>query len=96
VIIPFEFAKFVIPAAEKVKLNKLLLPKGVKVSIVGYAQKSSSQPDLGLSLDRALEVKRAILKINPSAKVTVIGMGNKNFAPCKPFKNKCAVVSLQS
>jgi hypothetical protein len=95
VIIPFEFAKYSIPASERVKLNKLLLPKGVQVKIVGYSQRSNSQPDLGLSLDRAIEVKKAILKINPSAKVTVLGQGNKKFAPCTPYKNKCAVISLR-
>jgi hypothetical protein len=95
-IIPFEFAKFAIPSTERAKLNRLLLPKGVTVQVVGYAQRNNNQPDLGISLDRALEVRKAILKINPTAKVTVIGMGNKRFAPCTPYMNKCAVIQIRS
>jgi outer membrane protein OmpA-like peptidoglycan-associated protein len=95
-VIPFDFAKFTLTNSDREKLKQLRLPKGATVKITGYAQRNNSQPDLGLSLDRAIEVKKAILEMNPSAKVSVVGRGNRPFAPCAAYRNKCAVISIRS
>lgn len=95
-VVSFNFAKYNIESAEEKKLRKLLTTVGVKIKVTGYAQKSKSQPDIAISLDRAIEVKKAILKLNPTAEVSVIGLGNRPQPVCSAYKNKCAVISVQS
>jgi outer membrane protein OmpA-like peptidoglycan-associated protein len=95
-VVSFNFAKYEIKKAEEKKLRALLTTVGVKIKVTGYAQKSKSQPDIAISLDRAIEVKKAILKLNPTAEVSVIGLGNKPTPICRAYKNKCAVISIKS
>ena len=95
-VVSFKLAKYNMERAEELKLRKLLTTVAVKVQVVGYAQKSKSQPDIAISLDRAIEVKKAILKLNPTAQVSVLGLGSKTQPICKAYKNKCALISFKS
>lgn len=94
-VVSFKLAKYNMESAEELKLRKLLTTVNVKVNVTGYAQKSKSQPDIAISLDRAIEVKKAILKLNPTAQVSVIGLGNKSQPICNAYKNKCALISFK-
>lgn len=95
-VVSFKLAKYNMESAEELKLRKLLTTANVKINVVGYAQKSKSQPDIAISLDRAIEVKKAILKLNPTAQVSVIGLGSKPQPICSAYKNKCALISFTS
>lgn len=95
-VVSFKLAKYTMLSEEELKLRKLLTTVNVKVNVTGYAQPSKSQPDIAISLDRAIEVKKAILKLNPTAQVSVIGLGSKPQPACKAFKNKCALISFKS
>lgn len=95
-VVSFKLAKYNMLPAEELKLRKLLTTVNVKVKVTGYAQPSKSQPDIAISLDRAIEVKKAILKLNPTAQVSVVGFGSKFQPVCKPYKNKCALISFSS
>lgn len=95
-IVSFKFAKYEMLTAEERKLRKLLTTVAVKIQVKGYAQKSKSQPDIAISLDRAIEVKKAILKLNPTAQVSVIGLGSKPQPQCRAYKNKCAIITIKS
>lgn len=67
----------------------------VQVNLVGYAQKTGTRDDLRLSLDRAIEVKKAILKIAPKVKVTTYGGGTKKVSQCKKYQNRCVVINVK-
>lgn len=84
-----------VPASGAPKLSKLTLETGSVVKVFGYTKKSGTKNDLELSLDRALEVKKALLKLNPYIKVIVAGMGSKVNKKCVTYKNYCAVVTVQ-
>ena len=94
-VVSFKFANYNIKRAEEKKLRTLLTTVGVKIRVTGYAQPSKSQPDIAISLDRALEVKKAILKLNPTAEISVIGLGSKRQPICSAYKNKCAVITFR-
>ena len=70
------------------------MKSGVTVRIIGYAQPTSKQADIAISLDRALEVKFAVAKLIKKATFTVRGSGPKNNKLCAPYKNKCVVVTI--
>lgn len=95
-IVSFLFGDYSVRTSEEKKLRILLTTVGVKIKITGYAQKSKSQPDIAISLDRALEAKKAILKLNPTAKVSVVGLGSKPQSLCAKYKNKCAIIEVKS
>lgn len=95
-VVSFKLAKYNMETPEEKKLRLLLTTVNVKVKVFGYAQKSKSQPDIAISLDRAIEVKKAILKLNPTAQVSVLGLGSKTQPICKAYKNKCALISFKS
>lgn len=95
IVVSFKFAKYSMQTSEEIKLRKLLTTVNVAVKVTGYAQPSKSQPDIAISLDRAIETKKAILKLNPTAKVSVIGLGSKLQPACKAWKNKCTVITFK-
>jgi len=66
-----------------------------KLTITGYASPTSGEDDIRISLDRALEVKKAILKLHPglSVSVNVSGAGTSKASACTAFANRCVVVS---
>ena len=94
VVVSFAYGKYYLSPSQLTKLKKLLVKKGQIVKVAGYAQKTNTQQDIAVSLDRAIEVRKAFLKINATAKVTIIGMGNKSQKLCAQFKNKCAVATV--
>lgn len=95
IVVSFKFAKYSMQTSEEMKLRKLLTTVNVAVKVTGYAQPSKSQPDIAISLDRALETKKAILKLNPTAQVSVIGLGSKLQPACKTWRNKCTIITFR-
>ena len=93
-VVPFDFAKFAIGTKQLAAIKKLSLKGTLKINIIGYAQNTSGRDDLRISLDRAIEVKKAILKLAPKAKITVLGAGVRRVTECKAYKNKCALVRI--
>ena len=93
-VIDFAFGKFVVTQANINKIKKMSLKGTVSINIVGYAQNNGGRDDLRISLDRAIEVRKAILKIAPKAKVTVLGGGTTKIKACTPYQNRCAVVKV--
>jgi len=68
--------------------------KAAKIQVIGFAQSSAAQADIALSLDRALEVKKAVSKIVPKANFITRGSGSKSQPLCAKYKNKCVVVTI--
>lgn len=93
-VIDFAFGKFVVTPANINKIKRMALRGTVSINIVGYAQNNGGRDDLRISLDRAIEVRKAILKIAPRAKVTVLGGGTTKIKACTPYQNRCAVVKV--
>jgi hypothetical protein len=93
-VIPFAFNTYSLGASQKAIIKSLALKAGASVRVIGYAQPSSKQKDIAISLDRALEVKFAVAKIISKAKFQVAGSGPKNNKLCAPYKNKCVVVTI--
>lgn len=93
-VIPFAFNKYAVGESQKSIIKSLSLKPGATVKVIGYAQPSSKQKDIAISLDRALEVKFAVAKLISKAKFQVLGSGPKNNKLCAPYKNKCVVVTI--
>jgi hypothetical protein len=93
-IIDFKFGSFVVTQANINKIRKMALRGTVAINIVGYAQNNGGRDDLRISLDRAIEVRKAILRIAPKAKITVLGGGTTKIKACAPYQNRCAVVKV--
>jgi hypothetical protein len=95
VVISFSYAKYKIGSKQLAMIKRLdLAGKKIQVSLVGYAQKTGSRDDLRISLDRAIEAKKAILKIAPKAKITVLGGGTKPVSSCKAYSNRCVIAKV--
>jgi hypothetical protein len=96
-VIPFNFAKYLVGSKQLSIVKKLNLSGSkLQISLTGYAQRNGTRDDLRISLDRALEVKKAILKIAPKAVITVYGAGTKPTARCKSFNNRCVIVTIST
>lgn len=93
-VIPFAFNTYAVGSSQKAIIKSLSLKPGAKVRVIGYAQPSSKQKDIAISLDRALEVKFAVAKLISKATFSVLGSGPKNNKLCAPYKNKCVVVTI--
>ena len=93
-VIPFSFNKYQIGKTQDAIIKMIGANPGSKVKVVGFAQKSKPQPDIALSLDRAIEVKKSLSTIISSAKIAVMGKGSTTNQLCKKFKNKCVVVTV--
>lgn len=96
IVVPFAFNKYSLGNTQMSILKKVKSSKATSVRIVGYAQPSSPQPDIALSLDRAIEVRKSVSKLLPNAKYTTRGLGPKNYPLCAPYKNKCVVIYVKS
>jgi hypothetical protein len=95
VVISFDYAKYKIGSKQLAMIKRLdLAGKKIQVSLIGYAQKTGSRDDLRISLDRAIEAKKAILKIAPKAKITVLGGGTKPVSSCKAYSNRCVIAKV--
>jgi hypothetical protein len=94
-VVPFASLKYSLSAAQKsgllASVNKV---QASQIEIVGYAQSSKLQPAIALSLDRAIEVKKLISKVAPSAAFSVRGSGPKKQSLCAKHNNECAVVTI--
>lgn len=95
-VVPFAFNKYSLGSSQISILKSLKKTKATEIKVVGYAQPSSPQPDIALSLDRAIEVKKSVSKIVPVAKFTTRGSGPKNNPLCAPYKNKCVVIYVKA
>ncbi len=93
--INFAFASSALTSSDLALVKSLKLKKGAKVIVNGYAQASAGEDDLRISLDRAIEVRKAIQKYYPTVEVTVFGLGTKKNAACASAKNRCAVVIIK-
>jgi outer membrane protein OmpA-like peptidoglycan-associated protein len=93
-VVPFAKAKFKIGTSQAKVIKQLPIKASSIIVVTGYADATSGQDDIRVSLDRALEVKAAILKKYPKAQVTALGGGTRINALCTATKNKCAVVRV--
>ena len=94
-VVPFSGTKYGISAQQMSAIKKLnLAGKKVNVFVVGYVKATGTREDLRISLDRAIEVKKAILKIAPKAKVTVLGGGGTIAPECRVVSNQCVTVRV--
>ena len=93
--IPFNNAKSVIGTTQISIIKSIAVTTAKKLTITGYASPTSGEDDIRISLDRALEVKKAILKLHPglSVSVNVSGAGTSKASACTAFANRCVVVS---
>jgi outer membrane protein OmpA-like peptidoglycan-associated protein len=93
-VLPFAYAKTSI-LSKQLKLLKTLdlTAKAPRITIVGYAQRSG-RDDLKFSQERAQATKRAILRIAPKAKVSVVASGSKYNSLCKASNNRCVIVKV--
>jgi hypothetical protein len=93
-VVPFASNKYTLDASQIAILKSVKQVKAAKIQVIGYAQPSSVQADIALSLDRALEVKKAVSKIVPKANFITRGSGPKSQPLCASYKNKCVVVTI--
>ena len=94
-IVPFSGTKYGISAQQLSAIKKLNLSgKNVNVFVVGYVKATGTREDLRISLDRAIEVKKAILKLAPKVKVTVLGGGGTIAPECRAVSNQCVTVRV--
>lgn len=93
--IPFNNAKSEIGTQQISIIKSIAVASAKKLTITGYASPTSGEDDIRISLDRALEVKKAILKLHPglSVSVNVSGAGTSKASACTAFANRCVVVS---
>ena len=92
IVIPFAFNKYSIDK-KQIEILKSIDAKSLsEVKIYGYAQPSSTQAAIALSLNRAIEVKKSVSQILSVKKYTTLGLGVNNNSLCAPYKNKCVVV----
>jgi hypothetical protein len=94
-VVPFAFNEYKIAASQTKLIKKITSKRGAQVKIVGYAQPSRVQPDILISLNRAIEVKKSISKFLPKAQFNVSGSGSKTNPLCAPYKNKCVVIYVK-
>jgi len=93
-VIPFGFNLFQIGSTQLKAIQALSIPKKGKLLINGYAQPTSGQDDIRISLDRAIEVKKYLAKVLPNVTIEVMGLGTKRQSLCSTYKNKCAIVKV--
>jgi outer membrane protein OmpA-like peptidoglycan-associated protein len=93
-VIPFAFNKYAVGKTQQEIIKMIAANPGSKIRVTGYAQKSKPQPDIAISLDRALEVKMSLVTFVPDAQISVLGQGAKQNKLCKKYKNKCVVVTV--
>jgi outer membrane protein OmpA-like peptidoglycan-associated protein len=93
-VVPFTSNKYKLNASQMAILKSVEQVKATNIQVVGYAQPFAAQADIALSLDRALEVKKAVSKIIPKANFIARGSGPKTQPLCASYKNKCVVVTI--
>lgn len=94
-VIPFLNAKFGIEDIQAQIIKALTAKPTSKISVVGYASKTSGEDDIRISLDRALEVKMALAKRFPQAIITALGSGTTRNPLCDNYANRCVVVKVK-
>jgi uncharacterized delta-60 repeat protein len=93
-VVPFASNKYTLDASQMAILKSVKQVKATKIQVIGYAQPSSTQADIAISLNRALEVKKAVSKLVPKANFITRGSGSKSQPLCAAYKNKCVVVTI--
>jgi len=93
-VVPFSSNKYTLNNSQMAILKSIKQVKAAKIQVIGFAQSSAAQADIALSLDRALEVKKAVSKIVPKANFITRGSGSKSQPLCAKYKNKCVVVTI--
>jgi outer membrane protein OmpA-like peptidoglycan-associated protein len=93
-VIPFQFNKFAIGSIQLGQIKRLMINGSTRLRVTGYASSTSGQDDIRISLDRALQVKSALVKMFPGASFTTQGSGTTKNALCAQYNNQCVVVSV--
>lgn len=95
VVIPFSSAKYAVTTSSQLnRLKSFKFKKGASVTVIGYASATSGQDDIRVSLDRALEVKSALLKLHPDLTIKALGGGITHNKKCVEFSNQCAEIKV--
>ena len=94
-VVPFAFNKYALGQSQVSLLKKIQKSNATKIKVVGYAQPSKNQPDIALSLDRAIEVKKTVSKLIGISQISIEGQGSKKNALCEAYKNKCVVIYVK-
>ena len=90
--ITFANAQYKIAASQQALLKQVNISPTSTIVLTGYASKTKGGDNLRISLDRALEVKSALLKIYPKLTITVRGLGTSENPVCKSSQNRCVVI----
>jgi len=93
-VVPFASNKYTLNNSHMAILKSVKQVKAAKIQVIGYAQPSAPQADIALSLDRAIEVRKAVSKLVPKANFITRGAGPKSQPLCAKYKNKCVVVTI--
>jgi outer membrane protein OmpA-like peptidoglycan-associated protein len=93
----FEFKSFALTKTSLKALQAITAPAKVTVTVNGYAdaKKSGGEDDVRLSLDRALTIKTALLKLHPTWTIKAFGLGHKVNAKCSMLTNRCAEIIIK-
>lgn len=94
-LITFSKGKAAVAGAQTKIIKSYKFKRGATIEVVGYASKSAGQDDLRISLDRALNVKKALQRLHPDLKISAIGGGVKRNALCAKYANQCAVITIK-
>ena len=95
VVIGYQSKKYALTLEGLKSLKTLdLKGKNLEITVFGYSENNKTNDDMRISLDRAIEIKKALLKLAPNAKITAKGGGVKKIPACAEFSNRCAVVRV--
>ena len=90
--ISFGNAQYRLAASQQALLKQFNISPTSTLVLTGYASNTKGGDNLRISLDRALEVKSALLKLYPKLNITVKGLGTAPNPICKSAQNRCVVI----
>lgn len=82
-------------AVSNAVLRKWNLKTVAAITIAGFVEPAgSSKNDFPLSLNRAKAVAKVMAKKYKGLRIKTIGLGRQMAKKCRPFKNKCAYITI--
>jgi len=91
-VISFGNAQYRLAASQQALLKQFNISPTSTLVLTGYASNTKGGDNLRISLDRALEVKSALLKLYPKLNITVKGLGTAPNPICNSAQNRCVVI----
>lgn len=93
--VSFQRSSNALSAVSNAVLRKWNLKTVAAITIAGFVEPvGSSKNDFSLSLNRAKAVAAVMAKKYKGLRIKTIGLGRQTARKCRPFKNKCAYITI--